>query len=243
MSLWKYDEDQFVMLAAFVTQQWSLEVPMMDVIDIFHVDNMVESKRRRWMHHYKECVKRQLLLNGAEKTHLSKNPVMSGWVQSIIDTFPDARIVVVVRNPAECLPSVLKLVEHSWKARGWQLADYAHSLQILTDISFESFKHPRQVLHNNPATPRVMIDYRELTGEPRKTVNRVYTELGMRVSGEFDAYLQGREERERSHEPRFEYKLDDFDVSIERIETELSDFYDSYGWSKPQAAEVSASAP
>ena len=35
-------------------------------------------KRRRWLHHYRECVKRQLLLNGGERIHLSKNPLMSG---------------------------------------------------------------------------------------------------------------------------------------------------------------------
>jgi hypothetical protein len=117
LHLWNSEEDQFVMRAAFVTQQWSLDVPMMDVIDIFHVDQMPTRKRRRWMHHYRECVKRQLLLNGGNKTHLSKNPVMSGWVQAIIETFPDARIAVMMRDPGQCIPSVLKLVELTWKGK------------------------------------------------------------------------------------------------------------------------------
>jgi hypothetical protein len=90
MSLWNSEEDQFVMKAAFVTQQWALDIPMMDIIDIFHIDQM-PAKKRRWLHHYRECVKRQLLLNGGEKMHLNKNPVMSGWVNRLIQTFPDAR--------------------------------------------------------------------------------------------------------------------------------------------------------
>jgi omega-hydroxy-beta-dihydromenaquinone-9 sulfotransferase len=49
MSLWNSEEDQFVMRAAFVTQQWSMDIPMMDVIDIFHIDQMPATKRRRWM--------------------------------------------------------------------------------------------------------------------------------------------------------------------------------------------------
>ena len=73
MSLWTSEEDQFVMRAAFVTQQWALDVPMMDKLDLFHLDRMPETRRRRWMHHYRECVKRQLLLNGGDGTHLSKN--------------------------------------------------------------------------------------------------------------------------------------------------------------------------
>ena len=52
------------MRAAFVTQQWALDVPMMDIIDLFHVDQMPERKRdAAGITHYRECVKRQLLLN------------------------------------------------------------------------------------------------------------------------------------------------------------------------------------
>ena len=38
MSLWNSEEDCFAMAAAFVSQQWSLDIPMMDVVDFFHVD-------------------------------------------------------------------------------------------------------------------------------------------------------------------------------------------------------------
>ena len=47
------------MRAAFVTQQWSTDIPLMEVIDMFHVDSMPK-KKKRWMRHYKEIVKRQL---------------------------------------------------------------------------------------------------------------------------------------------------------------------------------------
>ncbi|WP_423853710.1 sulfotransferase, partial [Aequoribacter sp.] len=144
MSLWNSEEDQFVMRGAFVTQEWSLEMPLFEHIDIFHVDDLPERKRQRWMHHYKECVKRQLLVNGGQHTHLSKNPLMSGWVNAILETFPDAKIVVSVRNPMECIPSALKLMEGSWKAKGWSKEDYQVSLQHMAEISLESFKIPKQ---------------------------------------------------------------------------------------------------
>ena len=193
MSLWNSEEDQFVMRAAFVTQQWSMDIPMMDVIDIFHVDQMPPGKRRRWLHHYRECVKRQLLLNGGNKIHLSKNPVMSGWVEALIETFPDARIVVMMRDPAQCIPSVLKLVELTWKGKGWKRADYARSLQILTDVSFESFHHPAQVLARHPATPQIVVDYRELTTAAARDRAQDLSALGMPLSESFDRYLQAQE--------------------------------------------------
>ncbi len=245
MSLWNSEEDQFVMRAAFVTQQWSLDIPMMDVIDIFHVDQMSQKKRRRWLHHYRECVKRQLLLNGGNKIHLSKNPVMSGWVESLIKTFPDARIVVMMRDPAQCIPSVLKLVEISWKGKGWRRTDYTRSLQMLTDISFESFHHPAQVLSCHPATPQIVVDYRELTTEPRVTVHKIYQTLGMTLSASFDQLLRSQENRERSHRGEFQYSIDDYELSQEKIESELNAFYNAYNWPRagitPQANASSGS--
>jgi len=230
MSLWNSEEDQFVMRAAFVTQQWSLDIPMIDVIDIFHVDSMARKKRRRWLHHYRECVKRQLLLNGGNKIHLSKNPVMSGWVEALIETFPDARIAVMMRDPAQCIPSVLKLVEISWKGKGWSRVDYARSLQKLTDISFESFHHPARVLSRHPSTPQIVVDYRELTTEPRATVQKIYHAFDLVLTECFDQFLQAQEDREKSHSTEFQYRIEDYELSREKIESQLSDFYEAYGW-------------
>ena len=232
MSLWNSEEDQFVMRAAFVTQQWALEVPMMDVIDLFHVDQMSAKKKQQWMHHYKECVKRQLVLNGGDRVHLSKNPLMSGWVQSLIETFPDARIAVVVRDPTQCIPSVLKLMQTMWESKGWKKETYSPSLLALTQISFESFRHPREVLARHPDTPQVAIDYRKLTTAPRDTVLDVYSALGMSVSADFDDYLLAQEDKERSHNTRFEYTIDDYELSREQIELELGAFFDQYQWQR-----------
>ncbi|MFT5484014.1 MAG: hypothetical protein ACI9GW_002675, partial [Halieaceae bacterium] len=230
MSLWNAEEDQFVMRAAFVTQQWALDVPMMELIDLFHVDQMSEQKKSRWIHHYKECVKRQLLLNGGDRIHLSKNPLMSGWVETLINKFPGACIVVVVRDPTQCIPSVLKLMETKWKSSGWLKQDYSGSLLALTAISFETFHNPRDVLARYPSTPQIAIDYRKLTTEPRATVLDVYNALGMTVSPQFDGYLVAQEERERGHKTPFHYSIEDYALSPERIELELGEFFDQYQW-------------
>ncbi|NHN36469.1 sulfotransferase [Pseudomaricurvus alcaniphilus] len=230
MSLWNSEEDQFVMRAAFVTQQWALDVPMMDVIDLFHVDQMPERKKRRWMRHYRECIKRQLLLNGGNRIHLSKNPLLSGWVESLIETFPDARFAVVMRDPTECIPSVLKLVEVNWGGKGWRRKDYDASLRTLTQVSFDTFRQPREVLARHPQTPQVVIDYRELTSQPRTTVHAVYRAFGMSVTPAFDAWLRAQEEKERSHNSPFQYSIDDYELSRGQIETELSDFFNDFNW-------------
>lgn len=229
MSLWNSEEDQFAMRSAFVTQQWSLDIPMMDLIDMFHLDQM-PNRKKRWMHHYKELVKRQLLLNGGNKTHLSKNPIMSGWVGSIIETFPDARIVVMMRDPKQCIPSVLKLVELTWKGKKWSQQEYQHSLTMLRDISFDTFKNPKEKLAQHPATPQIVVDYRRLTSDPRRTTQEVYKALDIELSPSFDDYLVAQAEQEKTHHSKFEYSLGDFNLPESLIESQLAEFYDLYQW-------------
>jgi hypothetical protein len=236
MSLWNAEEDCFAMTGAFVSQQWSLDIPMMDVVDFFHLDAM-PGKRRRWLHHYKELVKRQLLLNGGDKTHLSKNPLMSGWVDGLIEIFPDARFVVMLRDPTECIPSCLKLVQSSWKSKGWEKEHYRDSLDILTDISFEHFRHPREVLAGHPGTPQIAVDYRKLTREPRETVHAVYGALGIEMPVNFDSWLQVQAEREKKHHSKFEYSLGEFLLSAKEIRERLPEFYADYQWETPTAEQ------
>lgn len=229
MSLWNAEEDQFSMRGAFVTQQWSLDIPMMHIIDMFHVDQM-PAKKKRWMRHYKELVKRQILLNGGNKIHLSKNPVMSGWVEAIIETFPDARIAVMMRDPKQCIPSVLKLVEITWKAKKWSKTDYQNSLGMLQDICFESFKNPREQLAKHSEIAHVVVDYRDLTRAPREATKAVYQALNIDMSPEFDDYLVAQAEREKKHNSKFEYSLGEYDIAEEKIESELAEFYSIYQW-------------
>lgn len=243
MSLWNAEEDQFVMRAAFVTQQWALDVPMMDKIDLYHVDQMSAKKRQRWMHHYRECVKRQLLLNGGKRIHLSKNPLMCGWVGAIIEAFPDARIVVMMRNPNDCIPSTLKLLELSWQGKGWRPEQYASSLREMVVIAFDSMRHPREVLDAHPETLQAFVDYRDITTEPRQTVHQLYESLAIAVSESFDAWLRSHQEKERGHKTHFEYTIKAYELSHDQIEAELGDLFDEYQWPRlsdangPQAME------
>ena len=238
MSLWNPEEDQFVMSSAFVTQQWQLELPLMHEIDIFHVDALSPQRRRRWFRFYRECVKRQLVLHGSHKTHLSKNPVMSGWVNGLLEAFPDARIVVMVRDPVQCIPSTLKLLESNWASKRWTREDYLPALRTMTEVSFESFDLPQAALAAHPEAPQCVVDYRELTRAPRETVERVYAALGIEVSPAFSDYLKAQEEREKGHASHFEYSIDDYEIGVREIEQRLAAHYDRFGW--PRASERAA---
>jgi hypothetical protein len=163
---------------------------------------------------------------------------MSGWVNAILETFPDARFVVMVRDPMQCIPSTLRLVEISWKSKKWRKEQYAVAQRALTRISFDSFKLPRQALAQRPDTPHCFVDYRDLTSAPGRTVESIYSALQLDMSDEYRKYLAEQEVKEKKHSSHFHYDINDYTVTPAEIESELKELYQQYQWphrSEPQA--------
>jgi len=232
MGLFKPEEDDFVYTLSCASGFWIVMVPYMDQLDFYSVDEWPERRRRRHMRFYEQCVRRQLYVNGPDKVHLSKNPTFSGRVESLVDTFPDARIVVNVRNPYETIPSLLKLLQSAWRARGWDDARMAGSLQALAHQSFHTYRYPLDVLARHPELPQAVVDYRDLTSDPKGTVETVYKQLGFTVSDEFAEVLMGEQEREAGHEggAGTRYSLEEFGLRRDEIHTRLDDLFRRFGW-------------
>ena len=131
-----------------------------------------------------------------DKIHLSKNPIFSGRVESLIETFPDARIVVCLRDPDETIPSLLEA--HADRlgapALGRRRA-MQRSLRVLAEQSFHTYRYPLEVLRRHPETPHAIVDYRDLVRDPAAVVHRVYERLGFPRSAELDRALALQERR------------------------------------------------
>jgi hypothetical protein len=230
MGLTVPEEDDFIHTFSCASGFWIVLFPYMGELDFYYVDERPEKRRRRLMRFYRECVKRQLYLNGGDKIHLSKNPTFSGRVESLIEEFPDARIVVLVRNPYETIPSLLKLMKRSWRLRRWDDEQMKRSLRVLAEQSFHTYRYPLEVLARHPETRQAVVDYRELVAEPRRVVAHVYEQLGFALTPEFDAVLTQEQARAREHETRHAYSLEEFGLNGDEIRASLADLFERYRW-------------
>jgi hypothetical protein len=230
MSLTAPEEDDFVLTFSCASGWWIVLLPYMGDLDFYHIDERPARSRRRLMNFYRECVKRQLYLNGSEKIHLSKNTIFPGRVESLIETFPDARIVVPVRNPYETIPSLLKLMQRSWELRKWEPEQMHQTFRILAEQSYHTYKYPLEVLARHPETKQAIVDYRELVTDPKGQVEEAYRQLGFPVSPEFEKVLHAEQERARTHETSHSYSLEEFGLQGDDIHAELAEFFDRFGW-------------
>jgi hypothetical protein len=235
MGLGEYEEDDGVFTWSCASGSWIVRLPWLGELDFYHLDELPARQRRRRMRFYRECVRRQLHLNGPERTHLSKNPIFSGRVESLLETFPDARIVVSFRHPYETIPSLLKLMQLAWRMRRWSDAEMQGALRTLAEQSFHTYRHPLAVLDRHPETARAIVDYQELVADPRKAVGRVYADLGIPLSPGFDARLAQQASRAGRHETSHRYDLGEFGLSAGEIRTRLADLFERFHWDERAA--------
>jgi hypothetical protein len=237
MGLTQPEEDDIVLYYSMASGFWITKMPYMGDLDFYHMNDWPERKRRRINDFYRECVRRQLYLNGPDKIHLSKNPLYSGRVASLIEAFPDARFIVNVRNPNETIPSLLKLMRAGWKRMGWEEARQRRCLEILARQSWHTYRHPLETLDAHPEIRHAVVDYRDLTRDPAASVEQIYADLGLPLTPEYRALLAGEGKRESRHETRHTYSLEEFGLEKDAIRTELADLFERFGWEADPAAQ------
>ncbi len=234
------EEDDLVLFSSCASGFWATRMPNLGDLDFFHIDQRPPASRRRLMGFYRQCIRRQLYLNGGNLIPLSKNPTFCGRVESILEAFPDARIAILYRNPYETIPSLLKLLQTSWKLRGdVDAAKTRDSSRAMVELSFESYLHPEEVLSRHPEVPCAVIDYRQLVAEPKATIEKVYADLGMDMSDSYRAALQKEQDKARKHETEHRYSLAEFGLDDEEIHRRLAPLFKKFDWdaAAPAAAK------
>ena len=230
MGLTKPEEDDIVFYYSCASGYWMTKLPYMGELDFYRIDERPAHERKRMMDFYKACIRRQLMLNGTDRVHLSKNPVFAGRVETLIEAFPDARIVVPMRNPNETIPSLLKLMRVGYRALDWDEDGIKRSLRFLADQSYHTYRYPLEVLARHPEIRQSVIDYRDVTARPAETIERVYEQLGFSISDEYREVLRAEDKRARTHETTHSYSLDEFGLAADEIRVELAPLFERFGW-------------
>jgi len=234
------EEDDGILTYSCSSGSWSLRVPDLSIVSFHYVDEWPDRKRRRMMSFYRECIRRQLYLNGPGKIHLSKNPTFTGRIESLIEFFPDAKFIIPYRNPLETIPSLLKLMRGFWKIRGVTEERMQKGFERLVEQSLHSYEYPDEVLDHHPELTLAEVDYRDLISHPKQVVRRVYADLGFAMSPDFEAILDEAQRKAGQHETRHRYSLAEFGLDEGEIRQRLAPLFERFDWPSVAPREESA---
>lgn len=189
------------------------------------IDSLPPEQQARWKRDWMSFLKRLIALRPGRL--ILKSPQHTCRIPTILELFPDARFVYLVRNPASVIPSTIRLWTTMFAAYGYQTP----KLDALEDTVFAMFRHYHERLEATrglvPAGNFVELRYEDLVADPLAQLDRLYHQLDL---GDLEPV---RETLAADIARRANYRPNKHQVPEElaaRIATECRAYCEQYGY-------------
>ncbi len=216
--LYAFESEAIFLLFPFVKELWEAGFP----------DALPAAKRRKLMRYYRSCLQRHLYANGPTQTLLSKATQSSGTVESLLEEFPDARFITIIRHPYKSVASHVSLFVPVWRAHSPDIAKDGPVAKAYGQLAVEWYKHLFQFRTKPDPARYHCIDYRELVRDPGAAIEQTYAHFGWPVSDALRSRLKEATRRQGEFKSQHEYTLEEFGLSEQWIQEELGEVLDYY---------------
>jgi omega-hydroxy-beta-dihydromenaquinone-9 sulfotransferase len=203
----------------------------------FGINGAAPREEERFFHYYEACWRRNLTLKGANRI-LVKSSMLTFQLGALLRRYPDAKLVYVIRDPVEVIPSGMSLLasvlENGYDVwnrtkkedqRRWIENLYQASCAMLRD--FEEARSGGLVPERNLCVVR----YEDLLHNLEPTMKRILDFAEIEPTEAFREEVRAQAERQRSYKSRHEHSPDQFGLAPERIRADLGFIYDAFGLS------------
>lgn len=166
----------------------------------------------RWKQCYLRFLRDVAHHRGAQKRLVLKNPPNTARISTLLELFPRAKFVHIVRNPYTVFSSTVNLWRRFYDDNRVQRRHYPHLEEHVLDSFERMFTKFDRDQPNIPPGQYCEIRYERLVADPIEEMRRIYDELQL---GEFDR-LQPKLERYFAEQA--DYQTNRFTLSDEQRE-------------------------
>jgi hypothetical protein len=241
ISLFKPEEDENILLHAWSTFFVSLLFPFPDELPpyVFFDDQLPAGEKRRVMAFYRSCIQRHLYYKGGNLHFASKNPAFSAKIESLVETFPDARILYLARNPLDMLPSTISWLSYAWGVFSVLRERYPFRDQVLA-LTQHWYRHPLEYLDRNPSPNRLIVSYDDLIGDPERIIRGFYRQFGYPEAGKLEQIVAQAVEETRIHRSDHAYSYEEMGFTREQIVAAFADIFERFEFNQREPSVMRA---
>ncbi len=235
------EEDEGVMVHVWASGYLGLVFPVPVTGDFMFFDEMPAKRRKVLMSWYKKCIQRHLYCQKPGVQLLSKNPMFTTKLQSVLETFPDARIIYMARNPYETVASVHNLVEKLWNIQ-LKLPPDAEPREKLAEHCYYSYDYALDILDKHDPASSYVVKYDDLVRDPMAVVTAIYDHFGYTMSVATRARFEEACERARRYKSQHKYSLEQYGFTREMVYRSASHVFERFGFDKGDVEEPAPAA-
>jgi omega-hydroxy-beta-dihydromenaquinone-9 sulfotransferase len=205
--------------------------------DYLDLQTLSTKEREQWKQTWRTFVQRIATLRN--RRIVLKSPTHTARIRTLLEVFPDARFVHIVRDPLVIFPSTVRLWKSLSQVQGLQVPNqvdaWLESNVLETFVRmYERFEQDRDLV---PANRLVDVRYEDLVADPVGQMRRIYNEIELGdfrpVAPAVSAYAANI----RGYRPN-EYELPR--ETADRVRRSWAPYFQRYGYREPSADAASA---
>lgn len=244
----RVEHDEFLFVHKLDTQFLLLLSPLgfsdREYPELRLYDRQPDTRRYSSVQFFKECLKRQIYYTGQQQA-IAHIHFSTCRVKTLLETFPDAKFIYLVRSPTETIPSHLTLEYNTLKHQNRLHNIPSEKLQRYFkrryeyDIELYRYFHNLQQQSEIPSQNVMVLPYQSLCVDLKASFNRIveFTQI------EPSKTLQQAIEQQATKTYKRQHKIIDlqqFNLTQAQIAKDFDFVFEAYGFDKYDKAENKA---
>ncbi|MEX1197171.1 MAG: glycosyltransferase [Pseudohongiellaceae bacterium] len=210
----------FLLIIPFPRATWLWQTARLDS------GHFPAAHRRRLLGWYRRCIQKHLYVHGPGRQFLSKNASFAGMSSSLLEEFPDARVMCCMRDPVRVIPSQLSSLRGGLTACGFTGMPEALRDQLIDLLHFY-YCNLYRTLQQYPER-FVVVDNSELHHNLDDTVTAAMRRLDLSVSDSFRNRLEKASSQSTGFRSSHRYSLQEFGLENEAIRARFAAAYAAF---------------
>lgn len=241
-ALGEVDEEEFLFLFHALTQFYPLLSGLAfaeeDFDDIVFCDDLPASLRRESMVWLDGCLRRQMLFTGRDRV-VTKMNYSALRVRTLLETYPDARIVYLVRSPLDTIPSHLSLHRnasyHQWGQDRLPKATLDRYIRHRYEHNVSLYRYVEELRAsgNLPESRMITVRYEDMMGDLEGEVGRVAAFCDLELSDPLRRTIAAQAEVQRGYKREHSnHTMEEFGLTRADVLRDLGFIFDRYGFER-----------
>ena len=232
ISFFQPEEDENILLHIWDSFWVSFLFPFMDELPNYqHFDEALSPEhKRRIMGFYKSMLQRHMYATG-KKYFVAKNPAFSPKIETLLEFFPDARIIYLARNPLDMLPSTVSWINYARRVFTEPKEKYLYLDEIL-DFTQHWYRYPLKYLDAHPSPRHLILNYEDLIQRPEQVIRAFYEQFGYPDKPGLDHIVDEAVRDTLSFNSDHVYSYEEMGFTRQQIVEIYADIFERFGFDK-----------